>query len=98
MVYRLLQHYTVVKKMKTKPIAVRVPLALATSLERQAERESVTVADVIRHILAKSQQSEQDKVIDALTSLASQMKLLRQGQTQIIYKLNEFEIENGEEK
>ena len=43
--------------MKTKPVAVRIPLALATALERQAEREAVTVADVIRHTLAKSQSS-----------------------------------------
>lgn len=81
--------------MKTKPIAIRVPLALATSLERQAEREAITVADVIRHILAASQSSQKDQIFEKLLTIESQLKLLRQGQCQLIQKLSEFDIDIG---
>lgn len=79
--------------MKTKPIAVRVPLALAISLERQAEREAVTVADVIRHTLAKSQSSNKDQILEKLVTLELQVKQLHLGQKQIISKLSEFDVE-----
>ncbi|MBD8009747.1 hypothetical protein [Acinetobacter pecorum] len=82
--------------MKTKPVAVRIPLALATALERQAEREAVTVADVIRHTLAKSQSSNKDQLLEKLVDIETQVKLLHRGQNQIISKLNEFDSENGE--
>lgn len=83
--------------MKTKPIAVRVPLALAISLERQADHEAITVADVVRHILAASQSSQKDQVIEKLLSIESQVKLLRLGQNQLIQKLSEFDIDVGEQ-
>ncbi|ENT3303086.1 hypothetical protein ACFEY5_003554 [Acinetobacter baumannii] len=83
--------------MKTKPLAVRVPLALAIALERQAEKEAVTVADVIRHILATSQLSQKDQVFEKLLTIESQVKLLRQGQNQLIQKLSEFDIDLGEQ-
>lgn len=79
--------------MKTKPIAIRVPLALATSLERQAEREAITVADVVRHILATSQSSHKDQLLEKLAAIETQVKLLRQGQNQIITKLDEFDVD-----
>lgn len=81
--------------MKTKPIAVRVPLALAISLERQAEREAITVADVVRHILATSQSSNKDQLLEKLVAIETQMKLLRKGQNQIINKLSEFDVEGN---
>lgn len=81
--------------MKTKPVAVRLPLALATSLERQAEREAITVADVIRHILATSQSSHKEQHLEKLVVIETQMKLLRQGQNQIINKLSEFDVEGN---
>ncbi|RDC51522.1 hypothetical protein DVA85_13295 [Acinetobacter sp. RIT592] len=83
--------------MKTKPFAVRLPIALATALERQAERESVTVADVIRRILGQSIQSDKNQLIDQLTSLNVQVKLLINGQQQIIKKLSEFDVDMGNE-
>ena len=81
--------------MKTKPFAVRVPLALALALERQAEKEAVTVADVIRRILAISQQNQKDQVLEKLLELEFQLKQLSRSQTQIIEKLSEFDIESG---
>ena len=83
--------------MKTKPIAVRVPLSLATALERQAEKEAVTVADVIRRILATSQQSDKDQILEKLVELEFQVKQLNLSQKQIIRKLSEFDIELGDE-
>lgn len=83
--------------MKTKPFAVRVPLALAIALERQAEKEAVTVADVIRRILATSQQSDKDQVLEKLVELEFQVKQLNLSQKQIIRKLSEFDIELGDE-
>ncbi|MDH0657590.1 hypothetical protein N5D11_15985 [Acinetobacter johnsonii] len=83
--------------MKTKPFAVRLPIALATALERQAERESITVADVIRRILGQSIQSDKNQLIDQLTSLNVQVKLLINGQQQIIKKLSEFDVDMGNE-
>lgn len=82
--------------MKTKPFAVRVPLTLAIALERQAEKEAVTVADVIRRILAKSQQSDKDQVLEKLVALEFQVKQLHLSQKQIIGKLSEFDIESGD--
>lgn len=82
--------------MKTKPFAVRVPLALAISIERQAEKDAVTVADVIRRILAKSQQSDKDQVIEKLVTLESQMQQLHLGQKKIISKLSEFDIDGDQ--
>lgn len=82
--------------MKTKPIAIRVPFALATSLERQAEREAITVADVVRQILATSQSSHKDLLLEKLMIIETQMKLLHQGQAKIIHKLSEFDIDAGE--
>lgn len=76
---------------------MRVPLALAIALERQAEKEAVTVADVIRHILATSQLSQKDQVFEKLLTIESQVKLLRQGQNQLIQKLSEFDIDLGEQ-
>ena len=89
MSYGLLLSYTRVTFMKTKPFAVRLPIALATALERQAERESITVADVIRRILGQSIQSDKNQLIDQLTSL--------NGQQQIIKKLSEFDVDMGNE-
>lgn len=83
--------------MKTKPIAVRVPLSLATALERQAEKEAVTAADVIRRILATSQQSDKDQILEKLVELEFQVKQLNLSQIQIIRKLSEFDIELGDE-
>lgn len=83
--------------MKTKPFAVRLPIALATALERQAERESATVADVIRRILGQSIQSDKNQLIDQLISLNVQVKLLINGQQQIIKKLSEFDVDMGNE-
>ena len=83
--------------MKTKPFAVRLPIALATALERQAERESIIVADVIRRILGQSIQSDKNQLIDQLTSLNVQVKLLINGQQQIIKKLSEFDVDMGNE-
>lgn len=83
------------RPMKTKPIAVRVPHALAISLERQAEREAITLADVVRHILATSQSSHKDQLLEKLVAIETQMKLLRQGQNQIINKLSEFDVEGN---
>lgn len=82
--------------MKTKPFAVRVPLALAIALERQAEKEAVTVADVIRRILATSQQSDKDQVLEKLVKLEFQVNQLHLGQKKIIGKLSEFDIESGD--
>ncbi|RZJ21650.1 MAG: hypothetical protein EON51_10220 [Acinetobacter sp.] len=79
--------------MKTKPFAVRVPLALAIALERQAEKEAVTVADVIRRILASSQSSHKDQLLEKLVAIETQVKLLRQSQNQIITKLDEFDVD-----
>lgn len=93
--YGLLHSYSLERQMKTKPIAVRVPLALAISLERQAEREAITVADVVRHILATSQSSHKDLLLEKLVAIETQMKLLRQGQNQIINKLSEFDVEGN---
>ena len=83
--------------MKTKPVAVRRPLARVTSLERQAEREAITVADVIRHVLAASQSNRKDQILEKLLTIESQVKLLRQGQNQLIQKLSEFDIDLGEQ-
>lgn len=93
--YGLLHGYSLERQVKTKPIAVRVPLALAISLERQAEREAITVADVVRHILATSQSSHKDLLLEKLVAIETQMKLLRQGQNQIINKLSEFDVEGN---
>lgn len=93
--YGLLHSYSLERQVKTKPIAVRVPLALAISLERQAEREAITVADVVRHILATSQSSHKDLLLEKLVAIETQMKLLRQGQNQIINKLSEFDVEGN---
>lgn len=81
--------------MKTKPIAVRVPLALAIALERQAEKEAVTIADVIRRILATSQQCDKDLILEKLVKLEFQVKQLHLGQKQIIGKLSEFDVEGN---
>lgn len=78
--------------MKTKPVAVRIPVALLTALERQAEREVVTVADVIRYTLARSQQSEKDHILEKLLAIEYQIKILDQGQNKIIQKLSEFDV------
>ena len=82
--------------MKTRPVAVRLPLALITSLERQAEREARTVADVIRHVLAASQSNQKDQILEKLLMIESQVKLLSQGQNQLTQKLSEFDIDVGE--
>ncbi len=97
MPYGLLHSYTLERPMKTKPVAVRLPLALVTSLERQAEREAITVADVIRHVLAASQSNRKDQILEKLLTIESQVKLLRQGQNQLIQKLSEFDIDLGEQ-
>ncbi|WP_436912799.1 hypothetical protein [Acinetobacter schindleri] len=81
--------------MKTKPLAVRVPLALAIALERQAEKEAVTIADVIRRILATSQQCDKDQILEKLVKLEFQVKQLHLGQKQIIGKLSEFDVEGN---
>ncbi|WP_426976852.1 hypothetical protein ACNFX6_09700 [Acinetobacter johnsonii] len=81
--------------MKTKPFAVRVPLALATALERQAERESVTIADVIRRVLSQSLQSDKDQFLEKLIAIEFQVKQLHLGQNQIIAKLSEFDVEGN---
>ncbi|MFX5640989.1 hypothetical protein ABTF02_14000 [Acinetobacter baumannii] len=84
--------------MKTKPFAVRLPIALATALERQAERESITVADLIRRTLSQSVQSDKSQLIDQLAALKLQVKLLISGQQQIIKKLSEFDVDMGNEE
>ena len=65
--------------------------------ENKAERESITVADVIRRILGQSIQSDKNQLIDQLTSLNVQVKLLINGQQQIIKKLSEFDVDMGNE-
>lgn len=94
----LLLSYTRVSLMKTKPFAVRLPIALATALERQAERESITVADLIRRTLSQSVQSDKSQLIDQLAALKLQVKLLISGQQQIIKKLSEFDVDMGNEE
>lgn len=81
--------------MKTKPFAVRVPLALAIALERQAEKEAVTVAVVIRRFLSHGLQGDKDQTLEKLTAIEFQIKQLHQGQNQIIAVLSEFDVEGN---
>ena len=79
--------------MKTKPFAVRLPIALAIALERQAEKESLTAADVIRSTLANSFAGHKEQLLELLQAVEIQLKGLRLGQEQILQKLSEFDVD-----
>ena len=80
--------------MKTKTFSVRIPLALAVTLERKAEQESLTFADLIRKALTDSINQERSlDILNAhLTSLKSQIDQVLELQSRVLQKLNEFEV------
>ena len=80
--------------MKTKTFSVRIPLALAVTLERKAEQESLTIADLIRKALADSitQERALDTLNAHLTGLKSQIDSVLELQSRVLQKLNEFEV------
>lgn len=79
--------------MKTKVVTIRIPLALASALERESERKNVTLVDVIRGALSKHMSSDKDNIENSLNSIEAQIKALRVSQQQIIDKLDEFATE-----
>ena len=80
--------------MKTKTFSVRIPLALAVTLERKAEQESLTIADLIRKALTDSINQERSlDILNAhLTGLKSQIDSVLELQSRVLLKLTEFEV------